>query len=103
MIPAKKITSKMVEDRDAPLPLLPAKPAPTAADVVAALSDQARGEVESMINRLFREIRDCRTAWRQAWSSTEAIESSKYLWLVAAGVRPYGHTKPFTTPPSMWA
>lgn len=83
MISGKSITSKIVEDRDAPLPSLPAKPAPTAADLVAALSDQARGEVESMINRLFREIRDCRTAWRQAWSSTEVVESAKYLWLKA--------------------
>lgn len=69
---------------------LPALPAPAAADVVAALSQQERAAVEDLINRLFREIRNARPAWRQAWPTKEALASAKVTWvlaLVEGGIR----------------
>jgi len=54
-----------------------------AAEVIAALSEDQRAAVEGVINRLFREIRDVRPAWRQAWPSKQAMESSKVKWLAA--------------------
>lgn len=69
---------------------IPALPAPAAADIVAALSQQERAAVEDLINRLFREIRNARPAWRQAWPTKEALASAKVTWvlaLVEGGIR----------------
>ena len=54
-----------------------------AAEVIAALTEDQRTAVEGVINRLFREIRDVRPAWRQAWPTKQAMESSKIKWLAA--------------------
>lgn len=54
-----------------------------AVDVIAALTEDQRAAVEGVINRLFREIRDVRPAWRQAWPTKQAMESSKVKWLAA--------------------
>ena len=54
-----------------------------AAEVIASLTDDQRAAVEAVINRLFREIRDVRPAWRQAWPTKQAMESSKIKWLAA--------------------
>lgn len=57
--------------------------APTVAEQLAALTPEARAAVEDLINRLFRDIRDSRPAWRQAWSTKEAIASAKAAWVTA--------------------
>lgn len=56
---------------------------PSVAETLAALTPEARTAVEELINRLFRVIRDCRPAWRQAWASKEALESAKVSWVKA--------------------
>lgn len=80
MIAAQSITGKLVQNRGAAMSKLPA---PKATDVVAALSQDERGAVEELINRLFREIRNARPAWRQAWGSREALASAKVTWVLA--------------------
>jgi len=44
--------------------------------------DQAR-ETGKVINRLFRQMRSIRTAWRQAWPDKKAYMESKATWLQA--------------------
>lgn len=51
--------------------------------LIAGFAAEQKAHVEELINRLFREIRDARPAWRQAWPSTEALESSKVTWIKA--------------------
>lgn len=87
MIAAQNITNRIVQAGPANLPALPAH---AATDVVAALSQQERTAVEDLINRLFREIRNARPAWRQAWPTKEALASAKVTWvlaLVEGGIR----------------
>ena len=80
MIAAQRVTRQIVSGHSSTLPSLPA---PKATDVVAALSAAERGAVEELINKLFREIRNARPAWRQAWGSKEALESAKVTWVLA--------------------
>lgn len=80
MIAAQRVTRQIVSGNASTLPNLPA---PKATDVVAALSAPERGAVEELINKLFREIRNARPAWRQAWGSKEALESAKVTWVLA--------------------
>lgn len=51
--------------------------------VIAGFAAEQKAHVEELINRLFREIRDARPAWRQAWPTTQALESSKVTWIKA--------------------
>lgn len=50
---------------------------------LAGLDEAGRVAVEGLVNRLFRQIRDNRPAWRQAWATTAALESAKLQWLAA--------------------
>lgn len=87
MIAAQRVALNLVKAGPENLPALPA---PAAADIVAALSQQESAAVEGLINRLFREIRNARPAWRQAWPTKEALASAKVTWvlaLVEGGVR----------------
>ena len=59
------------------------RPMAPAAPDLSTLSADARNAVEELINRLFREIRTARPAWRQAWPSTEVLEASKKTWITA--------------------
>lgn len=83
----QKISSRIIQAGRASLPAIPT---PAAVDVVAALTQQERAAVEDLINRLFREIRNARPAWRQAWPTKEALSSAKVTWvlgLVEGGIR----------------
>lgn len=80
MIAAQAVSGRIVRNGPSNLPALPA---PKSADVVAALSPQERTAVEELINRLFREIRNARPAWRQAWPTKEALASAKVTWVLA--------------------
>lgn len=80
MIAAKAVSAKIVRNGPAALPPLPT---PKSSDVVAALGPQERTAVEELINRLFREIRNARPAWRQAWPTSEALASAKVTWVLA--------------------
>jgi hypothetical protein len=80
MIAAKTLATRIVRNGSNSLP---AMPAPKSTDVVAALSQQERTAVEELINRLFREIRNARPAWRQAWPTKEALASAKVTWVLA--------------------
>lgn len=87
MIAAQNIAARIVQAGPTSLPALRA---PAAADIVAALGEQERAAVENLINRLFREIRNARPAWRQAWPTKEALASAKVTWvlaLVEGGIR----------------
>lgn len=69
---------------------IPSLPVPAAADIVAALSATEKAAVEELINRLFREIRNARPAWRQAWPNKEALDSAKITWvktMIEGGIR----------------
>ena len=50
---------------------------------LSELPEDAKAAVEDLVNRLFREIRTARPAWRQAWPSTEVLQASKNTWIVA--------------------
>ncbi|WP_286974981.1 replication protein P [Pseudomonas sp.] len=82
MRPALAITTNIVSAGAAGCPDVPQRK-PSAESAVAALSPQARLAVEGLINRLFREIRNARPAWRQAWATNEALASAKVTWLLA--------------------
>lgn len=80
MIAAQRVTTRIVTGAPTTLPALPAT---KTADVVAALGLDERHAVEVLINRLFREIRNARPAWRQAWGTKEARSSAKVTWVMA--------------------
>ncbi|WP_425318442.1 replication protein P [Pseudomonas nitroreducens] len=46
-----------------------------------SLSQDQVGGVEVLVNQLFREIRTARSAWRQAWNTTEVLEATKVTWV----------------------
>ena len=80
MISAKSIASRVIrgdiDERTTAVRV-------STAEALAALGPEGIGAVEELINRLFREIRDSRPAWRQAWSSNEALKSAKATWVKA--------------------
>lgn len=80
MMAAQRVTRQIVRGQAVTLPSLPK---PKATDVVAALSAAERATVEELINKLFREIRNARPAWRQAWGSKEALAEAKVTWVMA--------------------
>lgn len=80
MIAAQTLAARIVRNGPSGLPNMPA---PKSTDMVAALSQQERTAVEELINRLFREIRNARPAWRQAWPTKEALASAKVTWVLA--------------------
>lgn len=79
---AVAITKNIVRSGVSGCPEIP-QHKPSVEIAVAALNPQDRLAVEVLINRLFREIRDARPAWRQAWGTNEALASSKVTWLRA--------------------
>lgn len=80
MIAAKSVTTRILPGSPATLPAMPEL---KAAEVVAALTQDQSHAVEVLINRLFREIRNARPAWRQAWGTKEARSSAKVTWVLA--------------------
>lgn len=62
-------------------PAAPQRAAPS--QIISAMSPEARDVVTELINRLFRDIRDCCPAWRQAWSSKQGLADAKLTWVTA--------------------
>lgn len=57
------------------------RPPQPADAVIRSLDDDGRKSVETLVNKLFREIRGARSGWRQAWPTTEALDAAKVSWL----------------------
>ncbi|WP_236225359.1 replication protein P [Pseudomonas pseudonitroreducens] len=57
------------------------RPPQPADAVIRSLDDEGRNAVETLVNKLFREIRGARSGWRQAWPNTEALDAAKVSWL----------------------
>jgi len=69
---------------------MPVLPPRSGTEVIEALREEERSAVETLINRLFQEIRSARPAWRQAWPTAEIVNASKLTWtlaLIEGGVR----------------
>lgn len=56
----------------------PLKPADA---VIRGLDDDGRKAIETLVNKLFREIRGARSGWRQAWPDTKALDEARVSWL----------------------
>ncbi|GLX87852.1 hypothetical protein Pfra02_04210 [Pseudomonas fragi] len=83
-LPAKSI-QQVIEPykvRDGYLPIAaPSRPA--TAEVLAAMTPEAKRAVTVLVNSLFKEIRACCSAWEQAWGKTEQLEAAKIQWVKA--------------------
>lgn len=68
--------------RDSHLPrVAPSRPAP--AEVLAAMTPEAKRAVTVLVNSLFKEIRACCSAWERAWGATGDLEAAKIQWVKA--------------------
>ena len=68
--------------RDSHLPrVASSRPAP--AEVLAAMTPEAKRAVTVLVNSLFKEIRACCSAWERAWGATGDLEAAKIQWVKA--------------------
>ncbi|WP_449102928.1 replication protein P [Pseudomonas extremaustralis] len=68
--------------RDSHLPrVAPSRPAP--AEVLAAMTPEAKRAVTVLVNSLFKDIRACCSAWERAWGATGDLEAAKIQWVKA--------------------
>ncbi|NNA39246.1 replication protein P [Pseudomonas lundensis] len=83
-LPAKSV-QQVIEPykvRDGYLPMAaPSRPA--TAEVLAAMTPEAKRVVTVLVNSLFKEIRACCSAWEQAWGATRDLEAAKIQWVKA--------------------
>lgn len=87
MIAARQVASKIIASGPSALPVQAPR---SGAEVIQALRAEERAAVESLINKLFQEIRSARTAWRQAWPTVAVVDAAKVTWtlaLIEGGVR----------------
>ena len=83
--PRPKSVQQVIEPykvRDGNLPsAAPSRPA--TAEVLAAMTPEAKRAVTVLVNSLFKEIRACCSAWGQAWGATSDLEAAKIQWVKA--------------------